>query len=94
MFGTFQSEDDTQVVFGLVGLLRSFNPLWAQFHCFLKLKDKFFQMEGIENKLYALFKGPTWAPGSSRLGSRKFVPKVSTFITSLHSHLFDSAGYK
>ena len=94
MFGTFQSEDDTQVVYGLVGLLHSFDLLWIQFNCFYQLKEKFFRMEGAENKLYALIKGPSWSPGSCRLGSRKFVPKVRILKTLVHCHLFDHVGYK
>ena len=94
MFGTFQSEDDTQVVYGLVDLLHSFDLLRVQFNCFYQLKEKFFRMEGAENKLYALIKGPSWSPGSCRLGSRKFVPKVRILKTLVHCRLFDHVGYK
>ena len=77
-------------------LLHSFNPLWAQLRHFYKLRGKFRVVQGFANKLRVFTNGPAWAPGSSRLGKRHYIPKVrNLFIFILHLIINDlSTGYR
>ena len=71
--GTFQPEQD-RVVYGLVHPNEYWNPLRGQYGNHWELLKRFYQTEGIKNKLCVLFMGPGWSPGKPRLGDG--VPEV------------------
>ncbi|XP_065919992.1 alkylglycerol monooxygenase-like [Dysidea avara] len=73
MFGTFQPEQD-RVVYGLVHPNNYWNPLRGQYGGYWELLKRFYQTEGMRNKLCVLFMGPGWSPGKPRLGNG--VPEV------------------
>ncbi|XP_071444075.1 alkylglycerol monooxygenase-like [Hetaerina americana] len=73
IFGTFASEKEgEQIIYGLVLNNPSFNPLWLQVFYNQHVVDKWKSMEGWQNKLAAIWKGPSWFPGQPRLGSEEF----------------------
>eukprot|EP00794_Sanderia_malayensis_P015972 gene15972-17580_t len=76
LFGTFQSEKEEKVIYGLVYLVNNWNPLYIQFCHIPNLLETFWKMEGWRNKLSVLFKGPSWVPGSPRLGYRENLIKA------------------
>ena len=76
IFGTYQQElDDEKIVFGCVASTpATFDLITLQFGYYRDVIVKFKQMHGIKNKLWALVKGPGWAPGKPRLGLLSDVP--------------------
>ncbi|XP_036394612.1 alkylglycerol monooxygenase [Megalops cyprinoides] len=76
IFGTFASEGD-KVVYGLTQPINTFDTLFVQFHYYPYIWGKFWKAPGIKNKLWIIFKGPSWEPGKPRLGDRTLVPKVT-----------------
>lgn len=61
MFGTFQEEEE-EPNFGLVTPLRSWNPLWAQVHYFVKLARTAGAAPDWRDKIRVWFKAPSFVP--------------------------------
>ncbi|KAM3613628.1 uncharacterized protein V6R79_002570 [Siganus canaliculatus] len=76
LLGTFAPESD-KVVYGLVYPIKSFEILRVQFHYYLYLLKKSTTYKKISNKLSTFLKGPSWKPGTPRLGDRCGNPKVT-----------------
>lgn len=70
IIGIHQIEQD-RIVFGV----KTFASMILQFGYYQDIWEKFNSVEGFGNKLSALFKGPGWAPGKSRLGLISDVPE-------------------
>ncbi|KAL3280380.1 hypothetical protein HHI36_017867 [Cryptolaemus montrouzieri] len=69
LFGTFATgKDDEKIVYGLVVNKPSFNPLQLQTFYTVSAFRKSCEMKTWKLKLCALFFGPSWRPGSPRLG--------------------------
>ena len=63
IFGSFQQElEDEICVFGLRKPLRSWNPLWANFHVYWRLILDCWKTDSWTNKLVIWFKPPSWRP--------------------------------
>ncbi|CAG2108540.1 unnamed protein product, partial [Medioppia subpectinata] len=75
LFGTHQTEQDP-IVFGVVSPVpKTFDSMTLQFGYYRDIWHKFNTVEGVGNKLSALFKGPGWMPGKPRLGLISDVPE-------------------
>lgn len=61
MFGTFREETEP-CVYGTVKPLRSFNPVYANFHYYWELLKQAFQAEYFLDKILVFFKPPGWIP--------------------------------
>lgn len=77
LFGTFMEEKD-EIIYGLVGSPRSFNPLYLQTFYTKDMINKSKQMKSLEDKLSVLWKGPSWYPGGPRLGLDKYKINVTS----------------
>jgi sterol desaturase/sphingolipid hydroxylase (fatty acid hydroxylase superfamily) len=84
MFGTFKEEED-EPNYGIVTPLKSWNPLWAQIHYFVKLVQRAWQAPKVEDKVKVWFKEPAWQPEglpeapepeTRRAGYRKYDTEV------------------
>ncbi|MBL0953501.1 MULTISPECIES: sterol desaturase family protein [Leptospira] len=61
MFGTFQEETEP-CVYGTVKPLRSFNPVYANFHYYWELLKQAFAAEYFMDKIRVFLKPPGWYP--------------------------------
>ncbi|XP_067000505.2 alkylglycerol monooxygenase [Anabrus simplex] len=72
LFGTFAEEKEKEeIIYGLVYNQPSFNPFFLQIFYSLKVVEKWRAMEGWNDKLAAIWKGPSWVPGAPRLGAEE-----------------------
>ncbi|KAG8231468.1 hypothetical protein J437_LFUL000185 [Ladona fulva] len=73
IFGTFAEEKEgEEIIYGLVMNQPSFNPLWLQVFYNQNIIDKWRAVNGWQNKLAAIWKGPSWSPGLPRLGAEEY----------------------
>ena len=63
IFGTFQAEEE-EPQYGIVTPLRSWNPLWAQVHYFVKLARTTWRARHWDDRVRLWFKPPEWLPES------------------------------
>ncbi|CAH0693092.1 unnamed protein product [Chilo suppressalis] len=69
LFGTFRPESDkVEIVYGLIYNQPSFNPLYLQGFYTGYVVDKFRRFDKFGDKLRSVFFGPSWEPGTPRLG--------------------------
>ncbi|XP_053604142.1 alkylglycerol monooxygenase-like [Plodia interpunctella] len=69
LFGTFRPETDkVEIVYGLIYNQPSFNPLYLQAFYTGYVVEKFRSFESAGDKFRAIFWGPSWEPGTPRLG--------------------------
>ncbi|XP_051962600.1 LOW QUALITY PROTEIN: alkylglycerol monooxygenase [Xyrauchen texanus] len=76
MFGTFAWESD-KVIYGLTHPINTFENWTIQFLNYPYLWQRFWESEGISNKLSVIFKGPGWTPGKPRLGDIADIPEIT-----------------
>ncbi|KPJ10047.1 Alkylglycerol monooxygenase [Papilio machaon] len=70
IFGTFKPEiEKMEIVYGLIYNQPSFNPLYLQTFYTGYVVDKFQRFDTVGDKLRAIFWGPSWEPGTPRLGA-------------------------
>uniref|UniRef100_A0A8C2GQN5 Transmembrane protein 195 n=1 Tax=Cyprinus carpio TaxID=7962 RepID=A0A8C2GQN5_CYPCA len=79
MFGTFTPESD-KVIYGLTHPISTFEIWTVEFLYYPYLWQRFWETEGISNKLSIIFKGPGWTPGKPRLGDIADIPQVGFFF--------------
>jgi len=75
MFGTFESERDSGIVYGLVDQPQFWNPVKHQLFYYGKVLEKARSMDNWTDFFFAFVKGPGWFPGTERLGDISFVPE-------------------
>ncbi|CAG2173871.1 unnamed protein product [Oppiella nova] len=77
LFGTHQEPKETRkIVFGVVPPTpNSFDMMTLQFGHYGHVWRKFKTVDGLTNKVSAIFKGPGWAPGKPRLGLLSDIPE-------------------
>ncbi|KAL0882112.1 hypothetical protein ABMA27_000677 [Loxostege sticticalis] len=69
LFGTFRPETDkVEIVYGLIYNQPSFNPLYLQGFYTGYVVEKVRKFTAFSDKLKAVFYGPSWEPGTPRLG--------------------------
>jgi len=93
MFGTFESERDSDIVYGLVDQPQFWNPVKHQLFYYGKVVEKARSMDNWTDFFFAFVKGPGWFPGTERLGDISFVaenPVREKYDTSVHPclHLY------
>ncbi|KAM3960937.1 alkylglycerol monooxygenase-like [Aphomia sociella] len=72
LFGTFRPETDKiNIVYGLIYNQPSFNPMYLQSFYTAYVIKKFRSLETVGDKFRAIFWGPSWEPGSPRLGNEE-----------------------
>ncbi|XP_018350250.1 PREDICTED: alkylglycerol monooxygenase-like [Trachymyrmex septentrionalis] len=76
LFGTFQEEQNEEIVYGLVVNVESFNAVYLQIFYLKNLIKKSISMNTWADKFAVFWKGPSWFPGGPRLGLDKFKIKV------------------
>ncbi|KAK2146262.1 hypothetical protein LSH36_622g02013 [Paralvinella palmiformis] len=75
LFGTFTREkDDEVVIYGLVTLLNSWDPVYTQFRNWKHLLQAAWTMPGFLNKLLVFVNGPSWQPGRPRGALTSAIP--------------------
>ena len=66
MFGTFKEEEENVAcIYGIRGPLKTFNPVWANFHIYVKMLREIFYTKRFKDKLYVFFAPTRWSPGDS-----------------------------
>lgn len=69
LFGTFKPEiDKLEIVYGLIYNQPSFNPMYLQTFYTRYVIEKFRRFESWDEKVKAVVWGPSWEPGTPRLG--------------------------
>ncbi|CAB3255911.1 unnamed protein product [Arctia plantaginis] len=69
IFGTFRPETDKfEIVYGLIYNQPSFNPVYLQTFYSKYVVEKVRKMDTFGNKVRAVLWGPSWEPGTPRLG--------------------------
>ncbi|QNP50027.1 lysoplasmalogenase family protein [Diaphorobacter aerolatus] len=87
MFGTFKEEDDREpCVYGTRGLLKSWDPLWANASIYSQLAHDSWHTRGVADKLRVWLKPPGWRPADV---AARF-PKPA-FVLDEHRVLFEPA---
>jgi alkylglycerol monooxygenase len=61
LFGTYQAEEE-EVIYGITKPLKSWNPLWANFHYWYDLFKQAKNATSLKNKLLVYVMPPGWAP--------------------------------
>nr|CAD7586697.1 unnamed protein product [Timema genevievae] len=70
LFGTFAEErPKEEIIYGLVYNQPSFNPFFLQIFYNMNVINKWKSMPNWQDKLAAVWKGPSWIPGKPRLGA-------------------------
>jgi len=65
MFGTHKIEDESKpCIYGIRGTLNTFNPIWANFHVYIKIMREMWSSQDWKEKLYAPFARTGWSPKS------------------------------
>jgi alkylglycerol monooxygenase len=72
LFGTFQEElEEEECVYGIRGPIKTFNPIWANLHIYIKiLKDVKMEIT-VRNLIRVLIARTGWSPDGSKHGSTK-----------------------
>lgn len=69
LFGTFRPETDKiEIIYGLIYNQPSFNPVYLQVFYTRYVMDKVRSFNSLGDKFRAVFWGPSWEPGTPRLG--------------------------
>ncbi|CAL7944163.1 unnamed protein product [Xylocopa violacea] len=85
LFGTYMEEiDKEEIIYGLVVSPQSFNPLYLQVFYTAQLIEKCLWMSTLTDKLAVIWKGPSWFPGSPRLGLDEYKINVTSRIKYDH----------
>ncbi|XP_053979961.1 alkylglycerol monooxygenase-like [Hylaeus anthracinus] len=78
LFGTYMEEKkDNKIIYGLVVSPQSFNPLYLQTFYVYQTIQKSLRMSSVADKLAVFWKGPSWFPGSPRLGLDEYKVNVT-----------------
>ena len=73
LFGTYKEEaENLPCIYGIRGPLRTFNPIWANFHIYAKMLREIFHTKKLKDKLFVLIAPTRWIPK----GSEHLSPKV------------------
>jgi hypothetical protein len=63
LFGTYQQElDDQPCVYGIRGQLKSWNPVWANLHCYWAMAKDCQHAQSWVDKVRVWFAPPGWRP--------------------------------
>ena len=80
VFGTFkEEEDEVTCIYGIRGPLKTFNPVWANFHIYVKMLKEIFHTKNLKDKFYVLVAPTRWIPNDSEHLSPKTNFDVQNF---------------
>ncbi len=80
LFGTFkEEEDEVTCIYGIRGPLKTFNPVWANFHIYVKMFKEIFHTKNLKDKFYVLVAPTRWIPSDSEHLSPKTNFDVQNF---------------
>ena len=80
LFGTFkEEEDEVTCIYGIRGTLKTFNPVWANFHIYVKMLKEIFHTKNLKDKFYVLVAPTRWIPNDSEHLSPKTNFDVQNF---------------
>jgi sterol desaturase/sphingolipid hydroxylase (fatty acid hydroxylase superfamily) len=74
LFGTFQAEEE-EVVYGITKPIKSWNPVWANFHYWVELFQMARKAPTLMDKINTFIQPPGWRPES--MGGREFAREVN-----------------
>ena len=81
LFGTFMEEKrEDEIIYGLVVSPQSFSPLYLQVFYTAQMVRKSLRMSSLADTLAVFWKGPSWFPGSPRLGLDEYKINVTSRI--------------
>ena len=87
LFGTFkEEEDEVTCIYGIRGPLKTFNPVWANFHIYVKMLKEIFYTKNLKDKFYVLVAPTRWIPNDSEHLS----PKTNFDIQNFEKYNPDS----
>ena len=94
LFGTFKEEEDNvSAVYGIRGSLKTFNPVWANLHIYVKMLREIFHTKNFKDKLYVLVAPTRWTPTDSSHLSPKTDFDVYNFEKYNPNSSFASKSY-
>jgi hypothetical protein len=94
LFGTFKEEkDNVSCIYGIRGPLKTFNPLWANLHIYVKMLREMFLTKNLKDKLYVLVAPTRWIPTDSGHLSPKTNFDVHNFEKYNPNSSFASKSY-
>jgi sterol desaturase/sphingolipid hydroxylase (fatty acid hydroxylase superfamily) len=94
LFGTFKEEEDkVSCIYGIRGSLKTFNPVWANFHIYFKMLKEIFYTKSIKDKLYVLIAPTRWIPADSEHLSPKTNFNANDFEKYNPNSSFASKSY-
>ena len=68
MFDTFKEEDlDKPCIYGLRSPIRTFNPIWANIHIYVKMFRDVITADTLKEKLYVPFSRTGWSPSNLKI---------------------------
>ncbi len=73
LFGSFQEEEESPI-YGITTPLKSWNPVWANFHYYIELFQASKNFTSIKDKIKLIFAKPGWQP--DYLGGPISVPEI------------------
>ncbi|MCK6550866.1 sterol desaturase family protein [Myxococcota bacterium] len=73
LFGTFE-EEKADVVYGITEPVKSFSPVWANFHAYRDLVDDTRRARGWRDKLSIWLRGPGHRPASGEPYTKRSIP--------------------
>lgn len=89
MFGTFREEEETPT-YGITRPLKSWNPVWANFHYFVEMFQSATRMRHWKDKLKIIIARPGWLP--DELGGYQAPPEVDAVKYEKFVHLTPNKG--
>ena len=94
LFGTFKEEEENlPCIYGIRGPIKTFNPLWANFHIYVKMAKEIFYTRKLKDKLYVLVAPTRWMPDDTEHLSPKTDFNVNSFAKYNPSSSFASKAY-
>jgi sterol desaturase/sphingolipid hydroxylase (fatty acid hydroxylase superfamily) len=94
LFGTFkEEEDEVSCIYGIRGSLKTFNPVWANFHIYFKMLKEIFYTKNIKDKFYVLIAPTRWIPADSEHLSPKTNFNANDFEKYNPNSSFASKSY-
>lgn len=94
LFGTFKEEEENlPCIYGIRGPIKTFNPLWANFHIYVKMAKEIFYTRKLMDKLYVLVAPTRWMPDDTEHLSPKTDFNANSFAKYNPSSSFASKAY-
>lgn len=80
MFGTFKAEEQFEITYGITTQLKSWNPVWANFHYYIELWQKAKSFTSVTDKLKLIFARPGWLPATMNTNVLQEESKPTVYV--------------